>query len=256
MGVIINHLISAIIAPVTVSFLGLVVGLIFLWRNWRRTGWSITLAAFGWLYICSTSLIPYFVGYPLEQLYPPVQIEALPQADAIVLLSGGMGGSTNVWQYGEMWTSADRVWHAGRIWKAGKAPIVLTTGKENDNSTISLLTGLGVDEKAIIAERDSLNTEENAKFTERTLKARVPGKAKYKVLLVTSAWHMRRSVLMFSKYTPDIEVIPAAADYEFSQHGVWMKWYDLFWPSADSLVQTGYILKEVVGYWGYKLRGW
>lgn len=255
MSVIINHVISAVIEPFTVSFVGLAVGLILLALRFRRAGWTVTLCAMAWLYFCATPMISCFVGRPLEQLYPPTAIEKLPQADAIVLLSGGMCGSTNVWDYGEMWSAADRVWHAGRLWKAGKAPILLTTGIEEDNSTVNLLRDLGVPESAIVTERESLNTEENAKFTERTLKARSNART-FKVLLVTSAWHMRRSVLMFRKYTPDIEVIPAAADYENSAWAAWTKWYGLIRPSGSNLDVSARILKEVVGYWGYKIRGW
>ena len=35
-----------------------------------------------------------------------------------------------------------------------------------------------------------------------------------KVLLVTSAWHMKRARLMFEKYAPAVEVVCAPADFE------------------------------------------
>ena len=254
MAVLINHLISWIIEPYTVSFAGLVVGLILATRKFRKTGFGIAFAALGWLYFCSTPIISRVVGCSLEREFPPTSVEKVPQADAIVLLSGGMGGSTNVWNYGEMWSAADRVWHAARLWKAGKAPILLTTGIEIDNSTVNLLTDLGVDPGAIVTERKSLNTEENAKFTEQTLKERFPTVAKHKVILVTSAWHMRRSVLMFNKYTPGIEVVPSGADYENLQGESFGDWIDLIRPSAGSLDVSARVLKEVVGYWGYRLR--
>lgn len=254
MGVVINHLIAWMIEPYTVALTGLVVGFVLLGLRFRKLGSVLSLAALGWLFVCSTPLIAHVLGCALERDYPPTQVENLPKADAIVLLSGGMGGSTNVWNYGEMWSSADRVWHAARLWRAGRAPILLTTGIEEDGSTVNLLTDLGVDVSAIVTERESLNTEENAKFTLRTLKARLPDVSRPKIILVTSAWHMRRSELMFRKYAPELEVIPAAADYENLQLGSFADWIDFIRPSAGNLVRTAIVMKEIVGYWGYKLR--
>ena len=74
-----------------------------------------------------------------------------------------------------------------------------------------------------------------------------------KVLLVTSAWHMRRSVLMFKKYAPDLEIIPAATDYEASvRMGGNFGVADLL-PSADCLSANSAYFKELIGYWGYRL---
>jgi len=50
--------------------------------------------------------------------------------------------------------------------------------------------------------------QENAKFVETVLATKNTKNAK--ILLVTSAWHMRRSLLMFKKYVPKLDVIPAA----------------------------------------------
>lgn len=256
MGVLVNHAIAMLLEPLLLSMIGMVVGSVFLAVRRRRIGWTVLACSFAWLYVCSTPLVLRFVGYPLEQLYPPTDIDGLPRADGIVLLSGGMGGSPRVWKYGEMWAGADRTWHAGRLWKAGKAPIVLTTGMEEDDSTVNLLKDMGVDGEAIVQERASLNTEQNAKFTAETLRRRFPGKREFRILLVTSAWHMRRSELMFRKYAPGIEVVPVAADYEHSVLACNLKWYDYLLPRAGSLSYSAMDFKEVVGYWGYKLRGW
>lgn len=73
-----------------------------------------------------------------------------------------------------------------------------------------------------------------------------------RILLVTSAWHMRRSLLMFRKYAPGVEVVPAACDYEAT---IWADRFELKWflPDAESLMRNSYMLKENIGYWGYRL---
>ena len=76
---------------------------------------------------------------------------------------------------------------------------------------------------------------------------------KKKVLLVTSAWHMKRSVLMYRKYAPSLEIIPAATDYEATViTGRPFAFKDI-WPDAQILFANSYIFKEYLGYWGYRL---
>ena len=84
--------------------------------------------------------------------------------------------------------------------------------------------------------------------------SRVDGEGKkQRVLLVTSAWHMRRSVLMYRKYAPSLEIIPAAADYEATViTGRPFAFKDI-WPDANMLFANSYIFKEYLGYWGYRL---
>lgn len=197
----------------------------------------------------------------------------------------------NAEMYSEMWNGADRVWHAARLWKAGKAPVIIPTGCGERESAVPLLRDLGVPESAIVVEDAARNTEENAKFVERMLKMshaeeqrrgegegtsvgvgsggvgecgnggrvneRVEGKEgvarKYKVLLVTSAWHMRRSVLMYKKYAPSLELIPAAADYEATVITGHPFAFKDIWPDANMLFANSYIFKEYLGYWGYRL---
>lgn len=255
MGVVINHVISAMIEPMTVFLFALLAGLVLLARG-RRMGWGFVIGSLCWLWFFASPLMIWFVGAPLERAYPPTAVEKLPQADAIVLLSGGMGGKTNIWEYGEMWESADRVWHAGRVWKARKAPILIATGYEEDRSSQNLLTDIGVPAECIVTENESLNTEENIKFTLRILKERFPEKKTHRVLLVTSAWHMRRSLLMFKKYAPEVEAIPAAADYTYTLYALDKGGLSFLRPTVGNLLSSGIVLKEVVGYWGYRLRGW
>ena len=82
---------------------------------------------------------------------------------------------------------------------------------------------------------------------------RVEGEGKKKILLVTSAWHMRRSVLMYRKYAPSLELIPAAADYEATVITGHPFAFKDIWPDANMLFANSYIFKEYLGYWGYRL---
>lgn len=204
-----------------------------------------------------------WLGCALEGEFPPVKAENSPVADAIVVMGGGMGVNTNVYSYAEMWGGADRAWHAARLYKAGKAPIVIPTGSGERESTVPLLIDLCVPESAILVEDKARNTEENAKFVARMIGGHVSRRQceedrnadgrKYRVLLVTSAWHMKRSKLMYEKYAPELEIIPAAADYEalvIMGHPFCSS--DLL-PDVNKLASNSALFKECLGYWGYRL---
>ncbi len=73
------------------------------------------------------------------------------------------------------------------------------------------------------------------------------------VLVVTSAWHMRRALLNFSG--TGLEAVPAATDHEALV--IWgepLRWYNFF-PTCENLARTTTMMKEVVGYWLYQAKG-
>jgi uncharacterized SAM-binding protein YcdF (DUF218 family) len=219
---LLNKIVGGCLNPLVIGLVLVIVGGLCLWRSWRKTGFGLLIGAVAWLW--STPMMYRWIGGSLESEWPVVKAEDAPVADAIVLLGGGMGSNTNVYPYAEMWNGADRVWHAARLYKAGKAPVVISSGVCERESTLPLLLDFGVPESAILIEDKARNTEENAKFVEKLIKNRVghieradekdTEVHKPKVLLVTSAWHMKRSLMMFAKYAPNVECIPAACDFE------------------------------------------
>lgn len=246
-----NKIVGAIVNPITMTLILLVIGMVLCARGRKRLALGFVGSGVLWLWLWSTPMMYRWVGLGLEREWPVVLAEDAPKADAIVILGGGMAANTNVYKYAEMWDGADRVWHAARLWKAGKAPIVIASGTGEREATVPLLRDFGVAEAAIVVEDKARNTEENAKFVEDTLATKNTKDAK--ILLVTSAWHMRRSLLMFTKYAPNLEIIPAATDYEaLVRTGKGFRFDDLM-PSADCLMANSYCFKEYIGYWGYRL---
>ena len=127
-------------------------------------------------------------------------VESFPNVDAIVLLGGSMGRDVDLSNYAEMSTSADRVWQASRLLKAEKAPKIIATGNDAKDSTLGLLNDFGVDSKSVVF-LDVRNTEEEAKAVlelisqsqrDKDLGLEL-GSSKPRILLVTSAWHMKRA---------------------------------------------------------------
>lgn len=98
---------------------------------------------------------------------------------------------------------------------------------------------LGVPAAAVLTEERSRNTRENAEMSARLLRER----GIQKVLLVTSALHMRRAVHLFEQQ--GLVVHPVATDHEVGSPNARMDWL----PDANALDGSALAFKEMVGYW-------
>jgi uncharacterized SAM-binding protein YcdF (DUF218 family) len=250
MGVLFNHAVSYITSPLLTALTMLAASAVFHLKGFRKSALWLLAAAFAWLWFFSSGVAYVLLGTGLEKIYPPTSVESLPKADAVVVLGGGVDACTNVLEYAEMYAGADRVAHAARIVKAGKAPLVIVSGEGEMFSSLPLLQEMGIDKDCIIVENESRNTEENAKYVKRLLSSRTE---KPKVILVTSSWHMRRAELMFSRYVEGVEVIPSAIDYEATVYSCKENVAKWFLPMAVNLERNSAMVKEYIGYWGYRL---
>ena len=285
-----NKLIGYLISPVGFAMTLVVAAVLArIWGKRRLAKWAVVLALANF-WIWSTPLMSRWVGVPLEAEFltegrVPAG-ESFPAADLIVLHGGSMGVATNISPYAEMWTSADRVWHAARLWKEqvkrknekGKSAEVkvLVTSAGTDLSTGPLLVDLGVPKEAIVYDFGPRNTEEEAKAVSgfgfqvsggggavSGFKFQVPRMQpetcnlkletnKPKVLVVTSAWHMKRTMLMYKKYAPNVEAIPAPCDFENTLGvGNAKGWMSLL-PDPAAFMYNSVAFHEWLGYFGYR----
>ncbi len=228
---------------------GMAAGAWWGFRGRTRMGATVFGLSLAWLWVLSSPWFLLIFEGALERQYPPVSVKTLPVADVIVVLGGGIGSPTRQTVYPELYPGADRGWHAARCYLAGKAPVILFSGASEGPGMKQFLVDLGVPPAKIILESESKNTYENSLFTREQLKAR---KAK-RVILVTSAWHMRRSVMTFRKM--GVEVIPAGTDYEALSLSdeVTSRTLPYYLPNADVLGKNSDMLKEHLGYWAYWL---
>jgi len=209
-------------------------------------GFSLAASIVLWLFACRVTTRIF--GHFLERPFPFRRIEDLPAADVIVVLGGGVGRISAHYPHPRLYAAAERVMHAVRLWKSGKAPFILTSGGGERWASLPLLLELGVPRSALKVENKSQDTEENARAVGKVLS----GRAKT-VLLVTSAWHMRRAMMLFRRYAPALTVIPAATDYIAPSHTSQDLPVDAFLPNAEALVQNSTMLKECLGCLWYRL---
>ena len=250
----VNKLVGYLISPVGISTALVAAAVVArLLKRRRLAGWAVVLAlANFWLW--STPWMSRRLGVALEAeclvdgRMPSV--ESLPQADVIALHGGGMGIATNISPYAEMWLGADRVWHAARLWKAGKAPVIYVLGGSVRLTTAGLLEDLGVPTNAVVFAEEPRNTEEETKAVEKV--ETVEKWKKKKVLVVTSAWHMKRTMLMYRKYAPTVEAIPAPCDFENTLVAERTSGWMMFLPDPGMFMWNSVAFHEWLGYFGYK----
>ena len=211
-----EKLLTVLILPPAGPILLALIGLWLAWRDWRF-GKTLVVLALASLWLLATPVLSDMLRYSLERHFPPIPIEQVPGADAIVALGGGMEPPTSRKPYPDLGSAADRYWHASRLWRAGRAPEIVVSGgalpwqdarATEADAAVRFLTDLGVPANRILLESVSMDTRQNAQMTEAILRTR----GARKVLLVTSALHMRRALARFEQI-PGIEFIPVATDH-------------------------------------------
>jgi uncharacterized SAM-binding protein YcdF (DUF218 family) len=198
------------------------------------------------------------------QYLPPAE---LPSGDVIVVLGGGTLAAEPPRPSVEVNGAGDRVLYAVRLYQQGVAPRILLSGGYiewlNDNPVspaedmAELMTTFGVPADALWLQPDSQNTHEDALYSTEILRQHGISR----ILLVTSAMHMPRSVALFEKL--GFEVVPLPTDYTLTER-LWAdlrtfnapQWAVYLVPSASNLSQTSAALKEYIGLWMYRLQGW
>ncbi len=261
MFLFLSKLLPIFFYPVGLSCILLIVAIVLIARKRSRLALipvSLTLIV---LIISSSAAISEGLVRSLEFQY--ITQGDLPKADAIVVLGGATGSATPPRPWVELREEGDRVLYAAKLYRDGKAPRMILSGGRNDwRPTIDseakdmaiLLETMGVPRSAMLLEERSLNTRENAVNTKQIMDAQKIRR----VLLVTSAMHMPRSILIFKKL--GINAIPAQTDYTASQLDqaggtIEATILDVL-PDADQLRRTTRALKEYVGIFVYWLRGW
>jgi uncharacterized SAM-binding protein YcdF (DUF218 family) len=144
-----------------------------------------------------------------------------------------------------------RVMGAYRLYRISPKPIILSGGTlsgSQPEAEISkrYLLSLGIKEEHLLAESRSKDTVENARFTKDICDSR---KIK-SVVVITSAFHMKRSVMLFKRVFSDVLPFPTAFRVaRKTRYGLFS-----FIPDPGSLCNVSLALKEHIGILFYTFR--
>lgn len=247
-----KHIVSCLLLPPGIFILFLLAITV---RALARKRWEPGLLAFllaAALYALSIQPVADRLLRGLEARYA---IPAEPQGDVIVLLGGGVYGAANDLT-GIGFPSEEmlpRIVTAARLQRRLEVPVVVSGGKVFGHSATEapivgrVLADLGVPPGKIVLEGRSRDTSENARYTKRVLdamKVRRP-------LLVTSAFHMRRSVMAFGK--AGIAVTPVPSGFR-TWAGRTTGWTD-YMPSSATLLHSSIALREYLALAWFGIAG-
>lgn len=264
MFLFLSKLLPLLIYPLGLTCLLMLAALIWLWKFPRRSLFAIA-AALLILFSSSNTLLAARFVQTLEWRYLPP--DPVPAAEAIVVLGGSTYTQSPPRPWVEVSEAGDRVLYGAKLYQDGAAPLIVFSGgrivwegsgnspsEAEDMAEIAM--AMGIPERNIVREDESLNTYQNAVNTAKILQQRQIDT----ILLVTSALHMPRSVAIFEKQ--GFNVTPAPTDYWVSQkflddmRGISVGTLLYILPDSTALDFFTKALKEYIGLAVYRLRGW
>lgn len=246
------------IEPIGLIWLALVALTAALWRRGLRgfaaASGAIALFAFA---VGGTEL-PSVLLRELERPYVGVKADALPACDAVVLLGGGFEPSLHEVASLRLTPAADRLVMALELLRLRKAPVLCIGGSGVVIDGRHLLEGEVV--KAALAERHftdaeiialgrCANTADEAWHIRDLIKQR----GWKRVLLVTSANHMRRATATFR--TAGVEVVPAPCNFLAFNGNPTSPWR-IGPPGYGGFIRISTWMREALGWHIYRMRGW
>jgi len=245
-----KKLVAPFLLPPGLFILALLLSGVFLifWHRRKIGIFNLVVGLLFWI-LCSAP----FSNFLMRGLESDFQIPQPVKGDVIVLLGGG--SIDNVPDFSGYGIPTDRmigrIVTAVRLQKYLNIPIIISSGKVHKNSSAGafiakrFLIDLGVEEGQIVIEDKSRDTYENAKYTRE-----ICLRNGYKnPILVTSASHLKRSLLSFRKV--GIDIMPYPANFRSKR----IQNYELYsyLPHSSHLMTTTIALHEYLGILFYNL---
>ncbi|MBX3598472.1 MAG: YdcF family protein [Rhizobiaceae bacterium] len=240
--------------PLNAAIVGGLFALVAFAFKWRRTGTVFLALSIGVLVLSTWTNLGAVLLQPLEDRYP--RPPAPTQVAGIIVLGGGFEGAINLARGGyDLNAGGDRMVEAAilarrypnaRIVVSGGTGALLLDGEGDADTAPRLLEALGVGRERLILENKSRDTYENAQFT-RKLVQPVEGET---WLLLTSAFHMPRSMELFRK--AGFQVTPWPVDYRTTGRERIGAATD---NPVDTLRTTTLAIREWIGLVAYRIAG-
>lgn len=202
--------------PLSLVFLLMLLAMLATWRGWKRL--AVASLVLGLLVHGAVSFtnLGYVIIQPLEDRFA-VPAAAPEKVDAIIMLGGAtLERPSSARQLAELNDAGDRLtttlwlaqaYPAARIFISGGGGALTEEGEAEATTAERFFLAFGIAPDRLVLEAESRNTDENVANTKGLLGENGDGT----IILVTSAFHMPRSVGIFEK--AGLAVIPWPTDY-------------------------------------------
>ena len=247
--------------PLCLTLLAVGLGLLLLTRRAKLARGLIVVGTL-LLMLFSNKFVSHALVRPLEAVYPAIpELPAgaplpsvLTSCRFVVLLGGGNGNDPRLSATNQLSASAlSRLSEATRILHALPHARLIASGPKdpehpelltNAEIYVRAAASLGIDRSRATLIEDANDTEEESLAVKRLV-----GTAPF--ALVTSAWHMPRTMALFrhAGLTP----LPCPADFG-ARDGDSLQWTDFLW-DTESLGRSTWAVRERIGYLWIWLRG-
>jgi uncharacterized SAM-binding protein YcdF (DUF218 family) len=206
------------------------------------------------IYLASIGPVSNSLLLPLESQYPVPATDDLQGGEVYVVLGGGANEKgADIFGDGTLTgDSTARLVAAYRLYRMTPKPILITGGPSTPSGIPEaeigkrFLAALGVENGHILVETRSRDTRENAAYT----KELCAEKGIKKIVLVTSAYHMRRAMLLFGPLFH--KITPCPTDFRACENSVGIR---RFFPSTENFYNSSIALHERLGVFFYKTIG-
>lgn len=243
MLLLIIKVLYSIILPPSIFILLLVLLTIWSLRRDKKVSFILGIITL-FFYLTSIPVVSDMLVKSLESRYSPSRSL---DGDVILMLCGGATSNTpDINGLGNLSaSSSNRLLTVARLYRLTNLPIVISGGQVFESSASEAviakrqLLDLGFPSEKIIVEASSRNTAENARHVSEILNENNFTKP----ILVTSAYHMERSVRNFKKVDITVQAYPT--DY-LIDYGASINMLS-FIPSHKSLSNVYSCLKEYIG---------
>ena len=211
------------------------------------------------MWLIGATPLPGRVLASLERPWVGVSRAALPTADAVMLLGGYMAPSREEVGQIHFNQSADRAVMALELMRLEKAKTLVLSGNGMRFENLELVEPEMF--KAVLEERKLIGPEivslggcKHTRHEAEKLATLARERGWKRILLVTSATHMRRAAAVF-RTTTGLEIVPVPCSFLTQASIYGYDSIDLV-PQTPGFTKLDNYVHEQVGWWVYRWRGW
>lgn len=249
-----------VLQPSTLIALLIGYGAILIWTGWARWGRRFVCIGAVLLLVAGLSPLGNALIVPLEDRFPRADLMAPPAPTGIIILGGaenrlvgGARGAPTLNEAGERLLEgailAQKFPGAKIAFSGGNAGLLYKAGSEAEGAA-ALLKQLGIAPERLILEVNARDTYENALYLKKELTEKGALGEDRRWLLITSAYHIPRSMGVFRQAGFDVE--PWPVDYRTRGPVDFTKPFDKV---SEGLRRVDTATREWVGLLAYWLTG-